>query len=124
MAVIITAPPCIVSRLGCSLIINHTQIGPIIVSNKKNKFTSAAGMNLGAIVTNTKGMATHIIHISGTIIKSLSINAKLSMNRRANRATINLPTTAAGIRFLSFADLIVTAPTASPRAVTKPKISP
>ena len=72
-------------------------------------------MNLGAIVTNTKGMATHIIHISGTIIKSRSINVKLSMNRRAKRATINLPTTAAGIRFLSFADLIVTAPTAKPR---------
>ena len=124
MAVMITAPPCIVSRLGCSLIINHTQIGPIIVSSKKNKFTSAAGINLGAIVTNTKGIATHIMHISGTIIISLSINAKLSINRRANRATINLPTTAAGIRFLSFADLIVTAPIASPKAVTKPKISP
>ena len=48
MAVIITTPPCIVSRLGCSLIISQTQIGPIIVSNKKNKFTSAAGMNLGS----------------------------------------------------------------------------
>ena len=75
MAVMITAPPCIVSRLGCSLIINHTQIGPIIVSNKKNRFTSAAGMNLGAIVTNTKGIATHITHIKGTIIKSLSTSA-------------------------------------------------
>ena len=124
MATMITAPPCIVSRLGCSLIINHTQIGPIIVSNKKNRFTSAAGMNLGAIVTSTNGMATHIMHISGTINKSLSINAKLSINRRANRATINFPTTAAGIKFLSFADLIVTAPIASPKAVIKPKISP
>ena len=72
MAVMITAPPCIVSRLGCSLIINHTQIGPIIVSNKKNRFTSAAGMNLGAMVTKTKGIATHITHIKGTIIRSLS----------------------------------------------------
>ena len=124
MAVMITAPPWIVSRLGCSLIISHTQIGPIIVSSKKNKFTSAAGINLGAMVTNTKGIATHIIHISGTIIKSLPVNVKLSINRRANKATINLPTTAAGIRFLSFADLIVTAPTAKPKAVTKPKISP
>ena len=124
MAVIMTTPPCMVSRLGCSLIISHTQIGPIIVSNKKNKLTSAAGMNLGAIVTNTNGMATHIIHIRGTIIRSLSINVKLSINRRANRATINLPITAAGIRFLFFADLIVTAPTAKPKAVTKPKISP
>ena len=34
-----------------------------MVSSKKNKFTSAAGINLGAIVTNTKGMATHRIHI-------------------------------------------------------------
>jgi hypothetical protein len=76
MAVIMTTPPCIVSRLGCSLIISQTQIGPIIVSNKKNKFTSAAGMNLGAIVTNTNGMATHMIHISGTIIRSLSIKCK------------------------------------------------
>ena len=64
--------------LGCSLIINHTQIGPIIVSNKKNKFTSAAGINLGAIVTNTNGMATQRIHIKGTIYRSLSTNKKLS----------------------------------------------
>ena len=56
--------------LGCSLIINQTQIGPIIVSSRKNKFTSAAGMNLGAIVTKTKGMATHIIHIKGIINRS------------------------------------------------------
>ena len=44
------------------MIINHTHIGPIIVSNRKNKLTSAAGINLGAIVTNTKGIATHRIH--------------------------------------------------------------
>ena len=36
----------------------------------------------------------------------------------------NFPTTAAGIKFLSFADLIVTAPTAKPKAVIKPNISP
>jgi len=124
MAVIITIPPCMVSRLGCSLIISHTQIGPIIVSNKKNRFTSAAGMNLGAMVTNTKGIATHIIHISGTIIRSLPTNTKLSINSRANKTTINFPTTAAGIRFLSFADLMVTAPTAKPKAVINPNISP
>ena len=124
IAVMITAPPWIVSRLGCSLIINHTQIGPIIVSSKKNRLTSAAGINLGAIVTSTKGIATHITHIKGTIIRSLSTSAKLSMNRSANIATINFPTTAAGIKFLSFADLIVTAPTAKPKAVIKPNISP
>ena len=43
--------------LGCSFIISQTQIGPIIVSKRK-RFTSAAGINLGAIVTNTKGIAT------------------------------------------------------------------
>ena len=58
-------PPKRVSTLGCSLIISQTQKGPIIVSNRKNKLTSAAGMNLGAIVTNTKGIATHKIHIKG-----------------------------------------------------------
>ena len=84
MAVIMITPPCIVSRLGCSLIISHTQIGPIIVSNKKNKFTSAAGMNRGAIVTNTKGIATHIIHISGTMTKSPPVSTKLSINSRDN----------------------------------------
>ena len=62
--------------------------------------------------------------MSGTIIISLSISAKLSINRRANMATINFPTTAAGIKFLSFADLMVTAPTAKPKAVIKPNISP
>ena len=124
MAVMITAPPWMVSRLGCSLIINQTQIGPIIVSNRKNRFTSAAGMNLGAIVTNTNGIATHIMHINGIMIKSPPVSTKLSINSRANRATISFPTTAAGIKFLSFADLIVTAPTAKPKAVIKPNISP
>ena len=81
-------------------------------------------MNLGAIVTNTKGIATHITHIRGTIIKSSPVSTKLSMNNSANKATINFPTTAAGIKFLSFADLIVTAPTAKPSAVINPKISP
>ena len=41
-----------------------------------------------------------------------------------NIATNNFPTTAAGTKFFFLADLMVTAPTASPIAVTKPKISP
>ena len=101
-----------VSRLGCSLIINHTQIGPIIVSNRKNRLTSAAGINLGAIVTKTKGIATHIMHINGTIIISLFVKVKLSIKSNANKATNSLPTTAAGTKFFFLADLIVTAPTA------------
>ena len=92
--------------------------------NKKNRLTSAAGINLGAMVTNTKGIATQRIHIIGTIIKSLFSSIKLSMKNNANVATNNLPTTAAGTKFLDFADLIVTAPTAKPIAVIKPKISP
>ena len=62
----IIEPPKMVSKLGCSLITSHTQIGPSIVSNKKKRLTSAPVINLGAIVTRTKGMATHIIHIKGT----------------------------------------------------------
>ena len=110
--------------LGCSLIISHTQIGPIIVSNKKNKFTSAAGINLGAIVTNTKGIATHKIHINGTMSWSVPTKAKLSIKSNAKVATNNYHTTAAGTRFLFFAALIITAPTARPIAVTNPKTSP
>ena len=106
------------------MIISHTQIGPIIVSNKKNKFTSAAGINLGAIVTSTKGMATHRMHINGTIIRSFSTSKKLSIKNRANVATNNLPTTAAGTKFFDLADRIVTAPTARPIAVINPRISP
>ena len=104
--------------------INQTHIGPMIVSNKKKRFTSAAGINLGAIVTNTNGIATHKIHIKGTMIRSLFKSAKLSINNKAKVATNNLPTTAAGTKFLDFADLIVTAPTARPIAVINPKISP
>ena len=58
---IIIEPPCIVSKVGCSLMNNHTQIGPIIVSKGK-RLTSAADINLGAIVTKTNGKATHITH--------------------------------------------------------------
>ena len=119
-----TTPPYRVSMLGCSLIIIHTQIGPIMVSNKKNRLTSAAGINLGAIVTRTKGIATQRIHIAGIIIRSLSINKKLSMKNKAKIATNNFPTTAAGTKFFLLADLMVTAPTAKPNAVINPKISP
>ncbi len=84
------APPWSVSILGCSLIINQTHIGPMIVSNKKKRFTSAAGINLGAIVTKTNGIATQRIHIKGTIIKSFSTKVKLSMKNRAKVATNNL----------------------------------
>ena len=120
---IIIIPPRRVSKLGCSFITNQTQIGPIIVSKRKNKFTSAAGINLGAIVTKTKGIATHRIHIRGIIIKSLSTRVKLSIKNRAKIATNNLPTTAAGTKFLVFADLMVTAPTAKPNDVINHKIS-
>ena len=70
--------------LGCSLIISQTQIGPIIVSKRKKRFTSAAGINLGAIVTNTKGIATQRIHIKGTIIRSLFSSTKLSIKNKEN----------------------------------------
>ncbi len=66
IVMMITIPPKIVSDEGCSLITRHTQIGPKIVYSKKNKVTSAPVINLGAIVTKTKGIATHIIHIKGT----------------------------------------------------------
>ena len=104
--------------------INQTQIGPIIVSSRKKRLTSAAGINLGAMVTSTKGIATHKIHINGTIKRSLPTKAKLSIKSNAKAATNNLPTTAAGTKFLFLADLIITAPTAKPIAVTNPKTSP
>ena len=110
--------------LGCSLITIQTQIGPIIVSNKKNRFTSAAGINLGAIVTKTKGIATQRIHITGIIMRSFPISKKFSIKNKAKIATNNFPTTAAGTKFFVFADLIVIAPTARPNAVINPKISP
>ena len=121
---IMIIPPWSVSILGGSFIINQTQIGPIIVSNRKNKFTSSAGINLGAIVTKTNGIATQRIHIKGTIIRSFSTNVKLSIKNKAKIATNSFPTTAAGTRFFDFADLIVIAPTARPIAVIKPKMSP
>ena len=123
MAIIIT-PPCRVSILGCSLIINQTQIGPIIVSNKKKRFTSAAGINLGAIVTKTNGIATHRTHIKGTIIKSEPKREKLSTKKKAKIATQSLPITAEGTKSLFLANLAITALHASPKAVIIPNKSP
>ena len=49
------------------MIISQTHNGPIMVSSKKNKFTSAAGINLGAIVTNTNGIATPVSYTHLTL---------------------------------------------------------
>ena len=121
---IITIPPIIVSLLGCSFITNQTQRGPNIVSSKKKRLTSAALINLGAKVIKTKGIATHIIHISGIIIVSFSFKIKLSANKKAINATINLPIIAEGTKLIFFDDLIITAPTAKPVAQTSPKKFP
>ena len=75
-----------------------------MVSRRKNKLTSAAGINLGAIVTNTKGIATQSMHIRGTMIRSLFSRTKLSIKNNAKVATNNLPTTAAGTKFFVLAD--------------------
>ena len=113
-----------VSILGCSLIISHTQKGPIMVSNKKNKLTSSAGINLGAIVTKTKGIATHIMHIKGTIIISYSTKVKDSTKNKAKIATQSFPITAEGTRSLFLAYLAITALQAKPKAVIIPNKSP
>ena len=82
------------------MIISQTQIGPTIVSSKKNKLTSAAGNKSGAIVTNTKGIATQRIHIKGIINKSSDLlRTYVSIKKSANVATNNLPTPAAGTKF-------------------------
>ena len=96
----------------------------VLVTIAPRFITAAAVINLGAIVTSTNGIATHKIHISGTINKSLSISTKLSIKNKAKEATNNLPTTAAGTKFFVLADLIVIAPKAKPKAVIKPKTSP
>ncbi len=62
---IIIIPPITVSGLGCSLMTSQTQIGPRMVSSKKNRLTSSAGINLGAMVTKTNGIATQRMHIKG-----------------------------------------------------------
>ena len=81
----ITDPANIVSKLGCSLITNHTQTGPSIVSSRKKRLTSAAVINLGAIVTKTKGIATHIIHIRGIKIMSFPTNSKFFTKKNAKK---------------------------------------
>ena len=115
----IIIPPIIVSVLGCSFMTNQTQRGPNIVSSRKKRLTSAALMYLGAKVIRTKGIATHITHISGIIVRSFPSNFNLSTNKSAINATINLPTIAEGTKLIFFADLMITAPTASPVAQTK-----
>lgn len=121
---IITNPPIIVSVLGCSFMTNQTQRGPNIVSSKKKRLTSAALMYLGAKVIKTKGIATHMIHISGIMIESFPFKTKLSANKRAINVTINLPIIAEGTRLIFFADLMMTAPTAKPVAQINPKKFP
>ena len=113
-----------VSKLGCSFITSHTQIGPRIVSKRKKRLTSAAVINLGAIVTSTNGIATHITHINGTIKISVSTSSKFSTKNTANIATTSFPITAEGTRFLSLADLTTTAPIAKPVAEISPNMSP
>ena len=120
----IILPPWIVSILGCSLIISHTQNGPMIVSSKKKRFTSSAGINLGAIVTSTKGIATHITHIKGINIKSVPTREKVSTKKKAKIATQSLPITAEGTKSRFLANLAITALQASPKAVIKPNKSP
>ena len=121
---IITIPPIIVSVLGCSFIINQTQRGPNIVSSRKKRLTCAALIYRGANVIRTKGIATHMMHISGIMIESFPSNTRLSANKRATNATINLPIIAEGTRLIFYADLIITAPTAKPVAQINPKKFP
>ena len=121
---IIIIPPIIVSVLGCSFMTNQTQMGPNIVSSRKKRLTSAALMYLGAKVIRTKGIATHMMHISGIMIESFPFKTKLSANKRAINATINFPIIAEGTRLIFFVDLIITAPTAKPVAQINPKKFP
>ena len=95
---IITTPPISVSILGCSLITNHTQIGPNIVSSKKNKFTSAAIIYLGAKVIKTNGIATQNIHIAGIIKKSFPLIFRSSTKNSAIKAIKSLAVIAEGIK--------------------------
>ena len=93
--------------------------------NKKNKFTSAAVIYLGARVIKTKGIATQKIHIAGIIKKSLPLILRSSTKNKAISAIISLATIAEGIKFVLFLPaLIITAPAASPTAHIKPYIFP
>ena len=101
--------------------ISQTHIGPIIVSKRKNRLTSAAVINRGAIVTKTNGIATHIIGIK---IMSVPTSVKSLTKKKANIATHNLPITAEGTKSVDFAYLAKLALQANPKAVINPKRSP
>ena len=103
---------------------NKDGIDLLKLVNKKNKLTSAAVIYLGAIVTRTNGIATHRIHINGTIIISVLIRLKLFTKTNAKAAVPSFPITAAGTKSLSLANLARFAFIAKPRAVMKPNISP
>ena len=79
----------------------------MIVSSKKKRLTSSAGINLGAIVTSTKGIATHITHIKGTNIKSVPTREKVSTKKKAKIATQSLPITAEGTKSRFLANLAI-----------------
>jgi hypothetical protein len=117
----ITTPPMMVSKLGCSLITIHTQKGPKIVSSRKNKLTSEAVMYLGANVIKTKGIATQNIHIAGMIKKSLPLILRSSAKNKAIKAINSLAIIAEGIKLeFFFPALIITAPVARPNAQINP----
>ena len=82
----------IVLKLGTSLINHQTQIGPSAVSNKKNKPTSDAEMNLGANVIKINEKPTVKI-IKNIYDKSRDPITKLDTSRDANKAVPSLPIT-------------------------------
>ena len=82
------------------------------------------GYFIGAMVTKTNGIATHIIHIRGIIILSFPTSTKVSTKKNAKIATHNLPITAEGTKSLSLAYLAITALQAKPNAVINPNKSP
>lgn len=61
-------PPMIVFKGGTSLITNHTQAVPKILSIKKINATSGAGAYFGAIDSIINGMGKIIKHINNKII--------------------------------------------------------
>ena len=61
----IIEPPKMVSKLGCSLITSHTQIGPSIVSNKKKSSALDHGHKLVGDVTQEFMLEPEIIEKSG-----------------------------------------------------------
>ena len=65
-----------------------------------------------------------IIYIATFSVTNIAFVVSIQNTNVANTATNNFPTTAAGTKFFFLADLIVTAPIARPRAVTRPSKSP